>query len=92
MGVDLILTTAARKRIAVQAKGYPSGTRVGIKAIQEAHMGADLFRCHAASVITNSRFTKPAVNATQKLIASGHDIRLIDVVGLGGLMAGHTQL
>jgi restriction endonuclease Mrr len=58
-GVDLILSLDGL-RIAVQAKGYTSGS-VSNSAVQEAHAGMTHHRCHRAVVITNSRFTSGAI-------------------------------
>jgi HJR/Mrr/RecB family endonuclease len=57
-GVDLIVEIGA-KRIAVQAKGYYNS--VNGSAVQEAVAGVAHYRCNASAVITNSRFTKGAI-------------------------------
>jgi hypothetical protein len=56
-GCDLVVEIGP-KRIAVQAKGYYHA--VGNKAVQEAVAGVAHYRCSAAAVITNSRFTRGA--------------------------------
>jgi HJR/Mrr/RecB family endonuclease len=57
-GVDLIVEIGT-KRIAVQAKGYYNS--VSGSAVQEAVAGVAHYRCNASAVITNSRFTKGAI-------------------------------
>jgi hypothetical protein len=57
-GVDLIVEFGA-KRIAIQAKGYFN--TVSNKAIQEAYAGMAHHGCCAGAVITNSRFTRGAM-------------------------------
>ncbi|REK11602.1 MAG: restriction endonuclease [Planctomycetota bacterium] len=57
-GVDLIVSRGGIQ-VAVQAKGYPASS-VGNSAVQEAHAGMAHYRCHAAAVVTNSRFTSSA--------------------------------
>ena len=55
------------KRIAVQAKGYPSGNTVGGKAVNEAHTAKTVYECNYCLVITNSKFTKPARRRAKKV-------------------------
>jgi len=64
-GVDLIVSKDGR-RVAVQAKGYPS-TTVGNKAVQEAHTGMTFYGCHAAAVITNSTYTAAAIELAERV-------------------------
>lgn len=61
-GIDIL---ARRKNVkyAIQCKRY-KGT-VGVKAVQEAGLGTDFYHCDAAAVITNSEFTKQAINLAQ---------------------------
>ena len=57
-GADLIMSRGGRK-IAVQAKRLSQN--VGNKAVQEAAAGALHYGAHEAWVVTNSRFTRGAV-------------------------------
>lgn len=68
-GIDIVVDLA-RRRIAIQAKGYHNP--VGNTAVQEAVAGRAHYRCNSCAVITNSRFTKSA----QELAAS-NNCRLI---------------
>lgn len=58
-GID-ILARRKNMKYAIQCKRYK--TKVSVKAVQEAGLGADFYHCDAAAVITNSEFTKPAEN------------------------------
>ena len=62
-GADLLLTKGS-ERIVVQAKRY-SG-RVGNHAIQEVLGALHYYNCNKAMVVTNSFFTKNAINMAQK--------------------------
>jgi hypothetical protein len=84
-GADLIVSTPHRK-IAVQAKGYLSGT-VGNKAVQEAHAGMAYYRCTASMVITNSTFTRKACEAAIML-----NCTLIDGQKLPLLIQGEISI
>lgn len=57
-GVDLIAMRNNR-RYAIQAKGYHHS--VGNKAVQEAVAGMAHYGCNACAVITNSRYTRSAI-------------------------------
>lgn len=57
-GVDLIVTQGDR-RYAIQAKGYHHS--VSNKAVQEAVAGMNYHGCTACAVITNSVFTRSAI-------------------------------
>jgi HJR/Mrr/RecB family endonuclease len=57
-GVDLVVEIGNR-RIAIQAKGYYHS--VNNKAVQEAVTGKAHYQCCSAAVVTNSCFTKGAV-------------------------------
>jgi restriction endonuclease Mrr len=63
-GVDLIVRRRGR-RLAVQVKGYFNS--VGNGAVQEAYAGMGYYGCDGCAVITNSRFTKSAVDLATKL-------------------------
>ncbi|TWU09830.1 Restriction endonuclease [Allorhodopirellula heiligendammensis] len=58
-GVDLIVI-AGTKRLAVQIKGYYHS--VGNSAVQEVVAGMKLHQCSQTSVVTNSKFTKSAID------------------------------
>lgn len=62
-GVDLIIAHK-QKRIAVQVKGYLDS--VSNSAVQEAHAGMTYYKCDASAVITNSRFTRSAIDLADK--------------------------
>ncbi len=61
-GID-ILARRGTVRYAVQCKRYNSN--VSVKAVQEAGIGCDYYHCDAAAVMTNSNFTKQAINLAQ---------------------------
>lgn len=84
-GVDLI---AVRNgvRIAIQAKGYPNST-VGNDAVQQVHLGREIWGCHRSAVITNSTFTRHAMEAA--LVAR---CSLIDHVSLRELAYDRVRL
>lgn len=69
-GADLILHSKEGK-IAVQAKRYKKS--VGIKAVQEIVAAKDYYNASSAWVVTNSEFTKPAVD-----LADRANVRLIN--------------
>ena len=68
-GVDLIVFVGER-RIAVQVKGYADA--VSNSAIQEVVAGMKFHRCSSTCVVTNSRFTKSALQ-----LASANDCFLV---------------
>jgi restriction system protein len=83
-GVDLIITKHG-VRIAVQAKRY--GTNVSNGAVQEVHTGMAFYDCHYCAVVTNSQFTKQALELARKIncvLVSGSD--------LPGLIQGSYQV
>jgi predicted RecB family endonuclease len=63
-GVD-VLAQKGRDRYAVQCKHYSDP--VGVKAVQEVHSGMMYYKCDRAMVVTNSSFTKPAMQMAHKL-------------------------
>lgn len=69
-GADLILSKEDR-RIVVQAKRYSKA--VGIKAVQEVIAAVKMYGATEAWVVTNSGFTKAAVE-----LAGKHEVKLID--------------
>ena len=58
-GVDLVVISGS-KRIAIQIKGYYHS--VSNSAVQEVVAGMKLYRCSQSCVVTNSRFTKSALD------------------------------
>lgn len=63
-GIDIIAHKNGTK-YGIQCKFY--SYPVGNKAIQEAYAGADFYDCDAALVMTNSTFTRAAVELADKL-------------------------
>lgn len=59
-GVDLILENNGTKT-AVQAKCYKQ-TLVGESAVREVYAGKNYYHCSKAWVVTNSRFSRMAIN------------------------------
>ncbi len=84
-GADII-TYKDGKKIAVQCKRY-STSKVSNSAIQEVFSAKGYFDCHEAYVITNSYFTKQAIELAEK-----HQVKLIDRQDLFRMMenANHT--
>jgi restriction system protein len=70
-GVDLIAHINSKK-IAIQCKRYKDS--VGFSAVQEVYTGKDLYECTEAWVVTNSSFSRQALEASKKL-----KIKLINV-------------
>jgi restriction endonuclease Mrr len=66
-GVDLIVFRNGQ-RIAIQAKGYAGS--VGNDAVQQAHAGMAFYQCDRCAVITNSRFTRGAVELAVRVKCS----------------------
>lgn len=69
-GADLILTKNGRKTV-VQAKRYKNN--VGIKSVQEIIGAVNYYQADRAMVVTNSFFTKPAIN-----LAQANNVQLIN--------------
>jgi restriction system protein len=63
-GID-ILAQKDGVTYAIQCKRYTG--LVGVKAVQEAYAGRDYYDRMVGAVLTNQYFTKPAVEAAQKL-------------------------
>ena len=61
-GID-VTASMNRERYAIQCKR--SKSRIGIKAVQEAHLGKELYKADVAIVITNNYFTKQAHEAAE---------------------------
>lgn len=83
-GVDLLVDTATG-RVAVQAKCY--GGSVGNAAVQQAFAGMVHYRCQRCAVITNSRFTRSAMD-----LATSTNCRLIDGNHIPQLIRGQIQV
>lgn len=64
-GVDLIVTMAGGRRVAVQAKCYTGA--VGNDAVQQAFAGKAFHGCDACVVVTNSEFTRAARELASKI-------------------------
>jgi restriction system protein len=73
-GVDLIADLKTKK-IAIQCKRYKD--KVGFSAIQEVYTGKDIYGCNEAWVVTNSSFSRQAIDASEKL-----NIKLVNVCRL----------
>jgi restriction system protein len=76
-GVD-ITATYEKDKYAFQCKR--SESKIGIKAVQEAHLGRDHYKADVAVVVTNNYFTKQAYEAADGKVA------LWDRERLGGLI------
>lgn len=63
-GIDVI-ATKNKQKIGIQCKRYKSN--VGNKAIQEAYAGIGYYSLDKAIVLTNSNFTKSAIDLANKL-------------------------
>jgi hypothetical protein len=75
-GADLVVGGRGH-RFAVQAKGYPSGSTVGVTAVGDALRGMMIYGCDRCAVITNSRLTGPAIkdaNAVGCLVIECEDL------------------
>jgi restriction system protein len=84
-GVDLILTRDILK-IAVQAKGYPSQNTIGNDAVQAVVAGMNHYGCSSCVVITNSTFTRAAIE-----LAQSNNCLLIDQTGIERLINGRIM-
>ena len=73
-GIDII-AQKRRKKYAFQCKYY--GKKVGNRAVQEAYTGCSYYDCDIPVVITNSTFTKNAMEEAQTL-----GVKLIDSVDI----------
>lgn len=79
-GVDLIVSGNGI-RYAIQAKGYDGA--VSNSAVQEAHTGMSFYRCTQCVVITNSTFTRNAIE-----LASRVGCRLVGEPEIDSLVRG----
>ncbi|MCD7032869.1 restriction endonuclease [Metabacillus sp. GX 13764] len=78
-GVDILAENLQGEKTAIQCKRLKS--KVGNTAIQEIYLGKKLHKCKKAMVITNSYYTKPAIQAA---VLSG--VELWDRIKLTELM------
>lgn len=86
-GADLLVVAPDGRRIAIEAKGYPSGNRVGNEVVLKAIGGASYWGCTHAAVITNSYFTRQAEEAARRT-----GTILIDRDRLPDLITGRLRL
>lgn len=63
-GVDILAINPDGEKTAIQCKRVKS--KVGFKVIQEIFLGKKIHRCKKGMIITNSYFTKPALEAGAK--------------------------
>lgn len=63
-GLDVI-ASANGKTYGIQCKRFSNS--VGVKAVQEAFAGAQYYNCDVAVVMTNSHFTKAAINMAENI-------------------------
>lgn len=73
-GID-ILAEKHGKTYAIQVKNYSKP--VGIKAVQEAFLGKEYYKCNKAVVMTNNYFTQAAKEAAKKAKVELWDRRTI---------------
>lgn len=80
-GADLIITKFG-ERIAVQTKNYTEN--VSNKAIQEVVASKEFYKCTSCSVVTNSYFTKSAIE-----LGDVNGVKLVDREELKALIDKH---
>lgn len=78
-GVDVVLK--GKNRIVIQAKRYGEKNRVGISAVQEIFAGKTYYKANESWVITNSYFTKQAIE-----LADACNVKLLDRMELQKLI------
>ena len=71
-GVDII-AYKHRKKYGIQCKYYTYP--VGNKAVQEAYAGANFYDCDKVIVMTNTTFTRSAIELAEKL-----DVELLSLI------------
>jgi len=86
-GLDL-LVVGKGKRLAVQAKGYPSGASAGTAAVQEAGYSKLRHNCDEAIAITNTYFSGPAKRAAMNQDTGETIVTLIDQSEIENLISG----
>ncbi|WJH37109.1 restriction endonuclease [Paenibacillus sp. CC-CFT747] len=85
-GVDVIISKD-QKRIAIQAKRFGNGNRVGNSAVQAVCAGSIYYNCSEAWLVTNSRFTEQAKDMAKRV-----NVRLIDRDGLMELLFEQQEM
>jgi hypothetical protein len=83
-GVDLIVMINSF-RVAIQSKGYDSS--VGNSSVQEVYAGMQYYHCDACAVITNSHFTRAAID-----LARSTGCQLIEGADIPQLIRGELVL
>lgn len=79
-GADLLIEDkTTKKKIVIQAKRYKQN--VGLAAVQEVHAAKAYYQADEAWVVTNSGYTKSAIE-----LANNCNVKLIDRSGLIKLM------
>jgi len=78
-GVDIVLK--GKNRIVIQAKRYGIKNKVGIGAVQEVYAGKTYYKAEEAWVITNSLFTKQAIE-----LAKACNVKILDRLELQKLI------
>jgi hypothetical protein len=79
-GLDLIVTGHGW-RLGVQCKGFVAS--VGNRSVQEAYTGKTFYRCSECMVVTNSAFTRGAID-----VAGRVGCRLVDEAKIPALIKG----
>ncbi len=93
-GADIIVVLEG-ERTAVQCKRY--SRPIGVKAVQEAAASMSYYKCTRAAVITNSTFTKAAIELAAEsgvVLWDGNDVALFEenAKGQGKAPAAKTTL
>ena len=89
-GID-ILAHKNRLSYAIQCKRYSNS--VGNKAVQEAFSGKTLYKADVAVVMTNSFFTKQAIEDAEKLSVQLWDrYKLTNLIEAGKVEIGNTSV
>lgn len=84
-GVDLVLEKDGEKT-AIQAKCYRHN-KVGEDAVREVNTGKQMYHCHYAQVITNSKYTQMAWK-----LAKANNVWLYDRNGLINLLLSEKEI
>ena len=66
MGVDVIAKSGDR-RVAIQAKRYQEGNKVGVSTVREIVGSANQIGANTTVIVTTSSFTEPAKEAAEAL-------------------------
>jgi restriction system protein len=87
-GADVLIHLHDGRRILIQCKRYRNGNNVGSETIQTINgVYRDIHDCHAAVIVTTTRFTRSALETNACL---PHAIRLIDGDVLTAWANGHA--